>query len=539
MLNTDEGLTITNKADELILEIRSQLYDQITEDLQSLIAKDDFFKYLRCSSFIKETSNPTEILREKVNIDAVVMLSDYLEKNSINLTKLNFNAENLQLSITYGELESAILNILNTYKWINFKECTFDLQDFPHLPFFYTFHNCLFTETLHLNLSNLKFDEFIELQANSSILFNFCTFNKSLIINGEQTDERLLNLFSIIIQHCKFEKLFVRKIKIENTFLYYKDFATLFEKVETTSSHIIAPQVDIGIKLIDFKDVIFNSTQDFSWINTDEILFSECQFLTKIISNRIIAERYQIFNCEFNSSINIEAVEVKELLIFQANFDHFFSVSNSTFNKLFLSSTSFKYTVDFSEAQIDQNLTLHSSLFNQSPNFLATKFSKKALKNIDRETFRIIKHSFQSIGNNIEANKYYAYEMEAYRRYLKNSKDNEQGTRRERVLLGFNALISKHGQDYVRASFWLIFCMAITAFVVANDESQWIRTYFDMPNWWVNVCNIANGLALGFLPLSGLYDGREHLAFFLMLSTIAISTTSWHLLVAIRRHSKR
>lgn len=52
-------------------------------------------------------------------------------------------------------------------------------------------------------------------------------------------------------------------------------------------------------------------------------------------------------------------------------------------------------------------------------------FSDLAAERTDRETFRIIKHSFDAVGNHIEANKYFAHEMQACRRELR--KDAKEG----------------------------------------------------------------------------------------------------------------
>ena len=48
----------------------------------------------------------------------------------------------------------------------------------------------------------------------------------------------------------------------------------------------------------------------------------------------------------------------------------------------------------------------------ESPNFLNTKIEPK---NTNRETFRITKDSFDKIGNHIEANKFFVYEMKKHK----------------------------------------------------------------------------------------------------------------------------
>lgn len=83
--------------------------------------------------------------------------------------------------------------------------------------------------------------------------------------------------------------------------------------------------------------------------------------------------------------------------------------------------------------------------------------------------------------------------------------------------------------------------MSLIALVLASDqlENQWVATYISMPDWWLGITQTLNGFALGFLPFSTLYVGREHLALFIMLATFGLSGITWQLLVALRRHSRK
>lgn len=167
----------------------------------------------------------------------------------------------------------------------------------------------------------------------------------------------------------------------------------------------------------------------------------------------------------------------------------------------------------------------------QTPTFLGSEFEGKSQKTTDRETFRIIKQAFLSVNNQIEANRIYSYEMESYRHELRTN-----GSKPERLLLWFNAIISNHGQDYLKAACWFLLCILIIAIVMANHENQWIGTKYTGPIWWQYIRNTLNGFARGFLPLSGVY--KENYEFFQMIMTFILSGVTWHLLIALRRHKK-
>lgn len=53
------------------------------------------------------------------------------------------------------------------------------------------------------------------------------------------------------------------------------------------------------------------------------------------------------------------------------------------------------------------------------------------------------------------------------------------------------------------------------------------------------VANVAHTVAAGVLTLRGAMVDRGHLLSLIVLTTFLVSVFTWHLLVALRRHSKR
>lgn len=210
-------------------------------------------------------------------------------------------------------------------------------------------------------------------------------------------------------------------------------------------------------------------------------------------------------------------------------------------NPITLRYVTFYSFINFREARFNQALDLRATNRQHEPNFLDAAFSPAALNKTDRETFRIIKHSFDAVGNRIEANKYFAHEMQAYRRELNTPKaKKERGNCRERFLLGLNAAVSSHGQDYGKALFWLGAAIAVNAAILANHKYQWWLLPEPVQSWLWNIAAPANEFANGFLPLRSLLSEElQPLAFWVLIAMVAISSLTWNLLVAVRRHARR
>jgi len=86
----------------------------------------------------------------------------------------------------------------------------------------------------------------------------------------------------------------------------------------------------------------------------------------------------------------------------------------------------------------------------------------------------------------------------------------------------------------------LLAAIAVNAAVLANHAHQWLLLPYLVQNALWSVAAVFNGFANGVLPLrSLLWEELESLAFWVLLATVAISTFTWHLLVAIRRHARR
>lgn len=379
------------------------------------------------------------------------------------------------------------------YEAICFIKCKFNTS-YLNLDLPVGFNNCLFNN----DWSHSKFTLLTERQ---NAFYHDCAFEENLIISSNIDKHLFSGEVSIqkklAVKHAKFSARTIwNKLPIKSLEIEHSTFEDKFELKEADLDKLVIKDTNFH-HVVDFYKSVFTNIRIEKCIFNDFAAFEKCVFGAETANDNPVA--------------------------------------------LFKYVT-FKDFLNFRGVEFSSGLSLQNINYTTQPNFLNASFSKKAQQATDRETFRIIKYSFDAVGNHIEANKYFAYEMEAYRKELKAGKGNFK----ERFLLLFNGLISNHGQDYLKASAWWLVLVSYIGFILAinNGRFPWVQSlltsvYSKVPDTWFQVVECLNILALGFLPLSMVYKNNESLAAFLLLASLLLAGVTWHLLVAVRRHSKR
>ncbi|WP_029935158.1 hypothetical protein [Thiomicrospira pelophila] len=472
--------------------------DQFVEGGQAWLTSEEY----RTRTVLMHDEKPSPLLE----------LVDFLRNDQVVVAGLKIS----------NDSEDEIFNALKKCAWVDFKNYTIEVEDFPTLPFFYTFIDCTFTKTYRLGLRALEVNDIARKHAKDSQIFRDCTFTSCLVVDHNLTDENLLNLFGGLIVECEFNSLVVRGIRVKNQLIMVtsdKDDPDKRSKAEN----------------ITLSDVTFESDFELSRMEVDSFSLSNCVFLAKVDCKFLHSKMFLISDCQCEFSFNLDGLYADKLMISQTSFNHFCSIKGANLGVLNVSQASFHYSLDASGVDIQECLTLHGAVFNQPSNFLGITFTESALKQIDRETFRIIKHSFDAVGNHIEANRFYAYEMEAYRRELNQP---GQGVFWEKLLLGFNKAVSDHGQSYWKPVAWILGALVV------------LKTlhFVQQENWLYQVCEPCNPC---FECLDYFFNGFvkeiplfKHLTipgieFLSLLIGLFISAFIWQALVVFRRHVKR
>ncbi len=454
-------------------------------------------------SFAKEGQYNDEII---INI---------LRKESVFLDEIIFPSYKGRDSFDYTKL-------LRLFKSIHFNCCDFSCTSLKLGGVEVFFQDC----TFHNRWSLFDYKVLANIH---DVTYQTCVFKKDVSVCTPDNER-----YVITNNQFDFSCVFKEKLSIENTDIsaalfssrqLSEDYILLIKALKLENSRINGRFLinNLTAEKLYFKDVEFNEKFEFKNSNVAQVMIDNTNFIKVADFFGAAFESFKVEKCIFEQFVGFEKCKFGE-------------ESESSKASVLFKYVTFNDYFNFRSASFFVPISLKLINHTKQPNFLGVTISENALKVIDRETFRIIKHSFDTVGNHVEANHFFTHEMEAHRRELRAS----NGSLKERLLLSFNALISDHGQNYIKAGGWWLGLVALIGFVLANDRKQWIPIYFEnLPACWVNTVDFLNLLARGFLPFSPIYKNHENLAAFILISSLLLASITWHVLVAVRRHSKR
>jgi uncharacterized protein YjbI with pentapeptide repeats len=257
---------------------------------------------------------------------------------------------------------------------------------------------------------------------------------------------------------------FTCKILFASERTYYFKNCAFLEKLDLK-------ELDLE-KDLTFDNCTFNQEITFyKSCNSSLIFINDCDFYSNNIdlSNRIFKSNLYFKNCKnikkldlYNSTIQGSA-SFRGSNLNEVNFEKTEFNNVAVFNDtIFQNNVDFKYTsfddrVYFQDVTIQGELNLSSTIFKDEVNFLGIKNNevgkKLGVKNIaNRETARIIKHSFEKLDNIIEANKFYALEMQKREEELSKTKENWL----DWIVFKFHKISSNHSQDWLLTLLWML-----------------------------------------------------------------------------------
>ena len=355
--------------------------------------------------------------------------------------------------------------------------------------------NCLFSECDFKNKVRVSPTEMNSVFEDS--LFSGCSFGNDLVIERltlrkeviSYIDNTQSKLFAIEISKCIFED----KVKINNMNLVYlsiedTEFQSKLEIKETVAQIFI------------FKNSNVSKVFD---------LF-ESNFIKAEISKSI-----------FNDFAGFEDVQ--------------FGSEQEKDNKEFL--TVFKYVtfMDFSSfrgAKFSSGLDFSKTNLKDTPNFLDVDVG---FKNTTRETFRIIKNSFDDVGNKLEANKFFAEEMAAYKEEL----DANDGDKWDKLVYRANEEISNFGGSYTKPIKLLLLSIIIYTSWLSIHKSYFEEHIYFIHPWFDCLSRLANNSAKNFLPFSRFLVGKNGMELISLVFYIWFGILIWQIIVAVKRHTQR
>lgn len=424
----------------------------------------------------------------------------------------------------YPDFDRAFFSFCEQYDFSISKTIFFDALHFPHTPTYkfkrfdqettFIFNNCHFLGApFFLNISNVSYNKCIYMDAviiytdpNHFIKFSSCVFNDYFIVSTP----------------ISFDKSSLPTIK-SCTFNFY----TFFNNIEFKESYFSLSSEN------QFKYIII---QNGIISENIELIYFELLQIENTILNRNLTlapknpVNIHIESSQFNGFFNINSKShILSCTIKNTIFNGSVNLSKLDLNKTVFNNITFNANLNMSYSTLGTGFDFVSCSFSENTNFSMTKLDNNF--QYSRETYRIIKNSFDQVGNSIEANKYFALEMKAYERELKEN----GGTKSERFLLWVNRATSDYGQNFVRPILILVFFnlfLAFNVFIYKNANQEVFNSKF--LSWISDFLNTFAGLILPFKEF--LIKGHDFLT---LIITIINGVLIYQTIVALKRKTRR
>ncbi len=433
-------------------------------------------------------------------------LSHFVEKLTIHFGRVIFPSHDSRDVFDYTK-------VLKKLGGIHFDKCEFhsfglDIDEVSAL-----YQECAFHEVW--GLSNQKM-----LPNYKSALYLRCNFENR--VHGYAEGERTLTLDADVFYNCNFAK----ELEFSGVELNGELFCNGATK-ETAITKLALYECDFHSKLLlnkfEIGEFICEDTVFHSKFELKQAVFHKFDFV-----NSNVKEVFDAFETKFGKFF------VKKSIF--SNFVGFerseFKYPESSENKrpaVFRYVTFLKF-LNFRGAKFRNGLDIENINMTMAPNFLGAEVE---FAGTNRETFRIIKSSFDRSGNQIEGNKSFAQEMLKYREEL-----SDQPMSQERVVFWLNQVVSNFGQSYVRPLAWIVVSGLLFALLSHGYEQSWLYKVIPSLNEEIaSVTGLFNSFALSLLPFHRLLvPGMEFIS---LIFGVIVSSLVWQVIVAVKRHTKR
>ncbi|MGO2505550.1 MAG: hypothetical protein ACTH7L_05520 [Psychrobacter alimentarius] len=339
---------------------------------------------------------------------------------------------------------SEIREILWRLGKIEFINCKFNSNNFRINNNTY-FKDCNFKDRIFIEpFSRNKFNDIYR--------YSNCTFDKEVyVISSEENKEILCNLFD----ECNFlNEITVQNLLFKKSLFNFPELLIIPESQSITNKKTNI-NIDIektgeryNLDSLIIKNCIFENDVKLNGFSED-CLQKVRDLGYELQKKYLTIENLEIIDTKFEAKLEIKNASVKNINFTNSNVEKIFDIFQSrfikaTFRKSIFSDfagfeevefgkkddfsqeyqTKFIYTTfisfsNFRKAVFHSGLDFERANLKEQPNFLHVKI--EGAKNTNRETYRIIKNSFDKVNNKIEYNKFFVYEIRSHKRDIEES----------------------------------------------------------------------------------------------------------------------
>ena len=451
---------------------------------------------------LKVFLNGTEGDRYKIE-----KIKSFLQNKEIRISNVSFPEHDNRDLFDYKKA-------LEKIEGIHFDLCEFYVSslDIKNSKLF--FQQCIFHKKWFLH-------NYMILKNDRKVLYENCDFREDISTVFEFNEKPELD--NPIFSDCIFAKsIILEEVKIKNRL--FKD---------TGDKALILKKISI-YKCIFSDKFILNNYKIDEFICTDSFFNEKIEFK----NNRAIL--FDINNTNFSKLVDCYNTLYQKFQIKKSIFEDFVNFENCEFGivanpqdrenmAVFLYATMMSF-INFRHAKFHSGLDLAHINLKEPPNFFNAIVQPY---NTNRETFRIIKYSFDKVGNYIEANNFYKMEMMKLKEELKLNRKHSTY-----FLLWLYEQTSNYGQSYIRPIvLTMLFSFAYWLLIIGYENNLLYSICPSLNSSWEYIFKIINGISKHIMPISKVL--KEGMEFISLLFYITFTSFIWLIILAIKRSTKR
>ncbi|MBL4682455.1 MAG: hypothetical protein JKY88_17270 [Pseudomonadales bacterium] len=494
----------------LLSDFYNLLIDCISNENSKLLEyKKDTTMVIGLKSTISEglisggVVNQKNIKKYLGGTNANVEIKDIVSSCVANFEKIIFPDRDERDSCDY-------FKVLNKMKGVHFDRCVihFTEIDVQELELF--FQDCVFLNDWNINSYSM-------LDNINKVIFQDCKFNGNVSAYVTETSTKRLIINTQLFNDCSFSK-------------------------------------QVSFIRIEFEESIYKNDEDYEQ-NLNQLVIENCKFTGRFLLNKSNINRLLIKNSEFYEKFELKENVIEDIELINVNYKKLFDAYDTKFKQFKISRsifddftgfekcefgkendvngkvTEFEYATflhfaNFRKAKFYNGLDFEHTNLKEPLNFLGAEINDKKT---NRETYRILKHSFDKIGNQIEANKYFSLEMKKYKEELK-----ESSSKSELFIYRVNEKISNFGASYLKPAFLMLASAFIYYLLVKGYECNLLYIFIEPGNGFINEVNL---FAKGIPPYGKLL--KEGMEFITLMFHLFFLTCTWQFIVAVKRRTKR
>tara|TARA_R110001583_G_scaffold95421_1_gene239251 strand:+ start:18442 stop:20076 length:1635 start_codon:yes stop_codon:yes gene_type:complete len=513
--------------DDRLHGVLSEFYVCLGHYIYDELNNDQIERLAEVYAEFSQSGLPSEeymLLLELLSIDGSAnTLRETLSESVMHLGGIVFPARDPRDRFDYFKL-------LMLFDGIHFDTSIFHIESMNLKEIKVFFQDCVF-----LNDWSIHSFSVLEDVVNKTVFQN-CIFNGVVSTSSEEHSRDSLIIEDHLFNDCKFEdKLTINRGEFKKSLFNN----SVDDSHELTHLHIAGSKFagrfilnNLTIQLLEITDVEFEGKFELKDNVISETSIRNVNFNNLFDAYKTQFKRFKLSKCIFNDFSGFEKCEFgvqgeKDQLPAEFEYATFLNFTN------------------FRKAKFHSGLDLEHSNLKEPPNFLGATINEEQT---NRETFRLIKHSFDKIGNHLEANHYFALEMMKFKDELKRKVASRTNSRAifswtlglfgknaspkwEFLIYKTNEILSAFGQSYTRPlciMTLISFCYA--AIVCWAGHNQIVRNIFD-----VSLLNTV----VKQLPLYSKLLTIKGLEFVSFLYHIMFVSALWHFMIAIKSKTRR